>query len=156
MCANTSGEGEDGTKTEGAIKAGDGEYVFTADDLEEIDVGPGYSSGTGGVIEGDRVQVSLVHKPRGTGSNPHKHSNEQFSYVLQGTLRVTVGDREEQIAEAGDIIYLPADTSHYTIATEEEDVYFFTVKDLSQGIAGEPVDDSADGAHYEPGFEPDE
>lgn len=148
------GSSDEDTKNEGAMKAGYGKYVFNTDDLNEIDVGPGYSTGTGGVLEGERMQVSVVHKPRGTGSRPHSHPNEQFSYVLQGRLRVTVENHDEVIAEQGDIIYLPADTEHNTIATEDEDVHFFTVKDLSHGIAGEPTDESTEEAHYEPGFEP--
>lgn len=156
MASNDENADETATTTDGAVKAGDGKHVFQTDSLDELDVGPDYSSGKGGVVEGERMQVSVVHKPKGTGARPHKHSNEQFSYVLQGTLRVNVADNEEEIAEEGDIIYLPADTKHNTIATTDEDVYFFTVKDLSQGIAGEPVDKSSDEAHYEPGYEPDE
>jgi hypothetical protein len=43
---------------------------------------------------------------------------------------------------------------HYTIATPEEDVIFFAVKDLSHGIIGIPADGKALGGHYDPGFEP--
>lgn len=143
------------TKTDGAVKAGDGEYLFDFDELEQLDAGPGYSTGTGGVIEGERIQVGLIHKPRGTGSRLHKHPNEQFNYVLQGTLRVKVGDQEEQIAGPGAVIYLPADVPHRTIATPEEDVLFYVVKDLTHGIIGNPVDDSSSEPHYDPGFEPD-
>lgn len=36
--------------------------------------------------------------------------------------------------------------------TEDEDVIFLAVKDMSHGIIGRPVDGTT-GAHYDPGFE---
>lgn len=156
MSSDQNERSDDETKTEGAVKGGDGDYLFDMGDVEDIQAGPDYATTEGGVVEGERIQVGLMHKPRGTGARPHKHPNEQFSYVLQGKLRVNIGEEEEQIAEPGDAIYIPPNTVHNTVATEEEDVVFFVAKDLSHGIAGEPVDTSTDEAHYESGFEPDE
>lgn len=147
-------EGE--TKTEGAFKAGDGSYVFDFDELEGLEAGPDYSTAHGPVIEGERMQVGLITKPKGTGARLHTHPNEQFNYVLQGTLKVKVGEKDEQLVGAGSVIYIPPDTPHYTVATPDEDVVFYVVKDLSHGIIGSPVDDSKREAHYEPGFEPDD
>ena len=45
------------TKTEGAVKAGNGEYCFAIRELEGIDAGPGYSTSRGGVVEGERMLV---------------------------------------------------------------------------------------------------
>ena len=44
------------TKTEGAIKGGDGRYVFDLAGLSKIDAGPGYSTAHGPVVEGDVVR----------------------------------------------------------------------------------------------------
>ena len=128
------------TKTPGAVKGGSGRYIFELAKLAGIEAGTGYSTAMGPVVEGERMQCALVTKPRGTGSNPHHHPNEQWNYVVKGTLRVKVGEAPEQLCGPGTLLYFPANVVHYTIATPEEDVVFFAVKDLSHGIIGIPVD----------------
>ncbi len=142
------------TKNEGAAKAGRDGYFFKMDEVKPIDAGPTYSTARGGVVEGERMQIGLIHKARGTGSRPHSHPNEQFNYVLQGTLRVKIGDSAETLCPAGTAIFVPANTVHWMVATPEEDVIFYVVKDLTHGIAGAPADGVDRGAHYEPGFGP--
>ena len=126
------------TRTEGAIKAGGGRYVFDLASLATIDAGPGYSTAHGPVVEGERMQVGLMRMPKGTGGRPHSHPNEQWIYVLQGTLDSEV-DGVKSRAPAGSVVYVPADVVHSAIATPDQDVIFFTVKDMSHGIAGTPV-----------------
>lgn len=59
---------------------------------------------------------------------------------MKGKLRVKVGDQPEHICGPGTLLYFPANVVHYTIATEDEDVVFFAVKDMTHGIIGIPVD----------------
>ena len=142
------------TKNTGAVKAGNGKYGFMIAELDAIEAGTGYSTSRGGVLEGERMQVGLIHKARGTGSRPHSHPNEQFNYVLQGTLKVEM-DGQEFLAPAGTVVYVPANMVHSMVATQEEDVIFYVVKDLSHGIAGMAADGTMAGPHYEAGFEPE-
>jgi quercetin dioxygenase-like cupin family protein len=142
----------DNTQTKGALKGGNGKYIFPMLQLDKIDAGTGYSTAIGPVVEGERMQCALVTKPRGTGSNPHHHPNEQWNYIVKGTLRVKVADEPEQLCGPGTLLYFPANVVHYTIATPEEDVIFFAVKDMSHGIIGIAVD-PAKGGYYDPGFE---
>ena len=135
-------DGDQATKTKGAVKGGNGRHVFELARLAGIEAGTGYSTGVGPVVEGERMQCALVTKARGTGSNPHHHPNEQWNYIVKGTLRVKVGEGPEQLCGPGTLLYFPANVVHYTIATPEEDVVFFAVKDLSHGIVGIPVDPS--------------
>jgi quercetin dioxygenase-like cupin family protein len=137
---NTSTSDEQQTKTRGAVKGGNGRYIFELAKLAGIEAGTGYSTATGPVVEGERMQCALVTKPRGTGSNPHHHPNEQWNYIVKGTLRVKVGDGPEQLCGPGTLLYFPANVIHYTIATPDEDVVFFAVKDMSHGIIGIAVD----------------
>ena len=130
------------TTNEGAFKAGDGEYYFDLDDLAGIDAGTGYSTAHGPIVEGERMQVGLIHMPAGTGASMHTHPNEQFIYVLQGTLESEI-DGHEATQTVGDLLYIPPDTEHKAHATEDEDVYFFVAKDLSHGIIGTPVEEEA-------------
>ena len=133
-------QGAKKARTEGAVKAGDGRHIFPLTQMAGIEAGTGYSTAEGPVVEGERMQCALVTKKRGTGSNPHHHPNEQWNYIVKGRLRVKVGDAPEQICGPGTLLYFPAQIVHYTIATEDEDVVFFAVKDMSHGIIGTPVD----------------
>ena len=141
------------TKTEGATKAGAGRYHFNFARLEKVNAGTGYSTSHGGVVEGERMLVGLIDKPRGTGSRMHSHPNEQFNYVVKGTLKGSVNG-VPVLAPAGTLVYIPANAPHTLVATPEEDVIFLALKDLSHGIIGKAVDGTMSGPHYEPGFGP--
>lgn len=141
------------TKTAGAIKGGNGRYHFRMATLRKVPAGTGYSTAHGGVVEGERMLVGYIHKPRGTGSRLHTHRNEQFNFVLQGTLKGSVNGKRV-VAPAGTLIYIPANAPHALVATQDEDVIFLAIKDLSQGIIGKAVDGTTAGPHYDPGFGP--
>lgn len=141
------------TKTKGAVKAGNGRYHFKMDELAVVPAGTGYSTSEGGVVEGERMLVGYIHKPRGTGSRPHSHPNEQFNYVLQGTLEVEM-DGQTFRASKGEIIHVPANMVHSMVATPEEDVIFLAIKDLSHGIIGMAADGTMSGPRYMEGFQP--
>src|SRR5205085_7106715 len=99
------------TKTEGAIKGGEDRYHYALSKVRKVPAGTGYSSAHGGVIEGDRMLVEYIHKARGTGSRMHTHKNEQFNYVVQGTLKGSVNGKRV-VAPAGTLIYIPANAPH--------------------------------------------
>ena len=131
------------TKNPGATKAGDGRFLFDFAKLARLPVGAGYSAAEGPVVEGERMQVGLITVKRGTASRPHSHPNEQWTYVLKGKARVSVGGQPEMLASAGTLIYAPANVVHSVEALPDEDLVFFTVKDLSHGIVGTPAGDRA-------------
>ena len=141
------------TKTAGAIRAGNGKYHFHVAKVKKVAAGTGYSTSHGGVVEGTRMLVGYIHKPRGTGSRMHSHKNEQFNYVVKGTLKGSVNGKRV-LAPAGTLIYIPANAPHTLVSTPDEDVIFLALKDLSHGIIGKAVDGTMIGPHYEPGFEP--
>lgn len=141
------------TKTAGAVKAGNGKYQFPLSRLKKVPAGTGYSTSHGGVVEGERILVGWIHKPRGTGSRMHSHKNEQLNYVVKGTLKGSVNGKKV-LAPAGTLIYIPANAPHTLVSTPDEDVIFIAIKDLSQGIIGKAVDGTMVGPHYDKGFEP--
>jgi quercetin dioxygenase-like cupin family protein len=143
------------TKTEGAVKGGNGRYSFAMEELDVVPAGTGYSTSKGAVVEGERMLVGYIHKARGTGSRMHSHSNEQFNYVLKGTLRVEI-EGEKFDAPPGTLIYVPANAKHTMVALPDEDVMFIAIKDLSQGIIGKAVDGTMSGPYYMSGFEREE
>ena len=126
-------------RNQGATKAGDGRFVFDLGKLQRMKVGGAYSPAEGPVVEGERMQVGLITIPRGTASQPHSHPNEQWTYVLKGRARVFVAGQPETTASPGTLIYSPASVVHSVEVLPEEDLVFFTVKDLSHGIVGTPA-----------------
>jgi len=142
------------TKTKGAFRAGDGNHRFVMNELDIVDAGTGYSTSHGGVVEGERMLVGYIYKPRGTGSRLHTHPNEQFNYVLQGTLDCDIGGHKF-LAPAGTLVHVPANEVHQMVATPDEDVIFLALKDLSHGIVGKAADGKMSGPHYTEGFEPE-
>ena len=140
------------TKTEGAQKAGQGVVTWPLADVEKVAAGTGYSTSHGGVVEGERMLVGYIHKARGTGSRMHSHPNEQFNFVIQGTLMGEI-DGIPFKAPKGTLIHVPADAPHQIIADPDDiDVIFLALKDLSHGIIGMAVDGTMTGPHYEEGF----
>src|SRR5262245_11862290 len=73
-------------RTPGAKRAGPGEYYFDLAGLDPIMGGPDYSSVFGGCVEGERMIIALMRMPAGTGSEPHSHPNEQWVFILEGTM----------------------------------------------------------------------
>ena len=123
-------------RNQGATKAGEGRFVFDLGKLQRIKVGGAYSPAEGPVVEGERMQVGLITIPRGTASQPHSHPNEQWTYVLKGKARVRVTGQAETLATPGTLVYSPANVVHSLEVLPDEDLLFFTVKDLSHGIVG--------------------
>ena len=145
------------TKTAGAVRGGTaGRYQFDMAKVKITDAGTGYSTSHGGVVEGARMLVGYIHKPRGTGSRMHTHKNEQFNFVVRGTLVGSVNGRKVR-APKGSLIYIPANAPHTLVASpDDEDVIFLAIKDLSQGIVGKAVDGKMTGPRYLKGFTPDD
>jgi quercetin dioxygenase-like cupin family protein len=142
------------TKTKGATKGGRGKYQFNLAKVKDTPAGTGYSTSHGGVVEGERMLVGWIHKERGTGSRMHTHKNEQFNYVVRGTLVGSVNGKKVK-APAGSLIYIPANAPHTLVADpHDKDVIFIAIKDLSQGIIGKAVDGKMTGPLYRKGFGP--
>jgi quercetin dioxygenase-like cupin family protein len=141
------------TKNKGAVKGGNGTYIFDLSGLQRMDAGVGYSSAEGPVVEGERIQVGLISMKRGTGARAHIHPNEQWIYLIQGKARASVDGQTERIVGPGTLIYLPANIVHYVQALPDEEVVFFTCKDMSHGIMGMAADGTMAGPHVDPGIE---
>ena len=126
-------------------------YFYKLYEEEKNNIGADYSSANAAVVKGERIQVALVHKEQGTGSRLHTHPNEQFNYVLKGTMRAKVNE-EVKVVEAGELVHIPKDTPHYMVAVSEDGADYYVSKDTTWGIAGTAVDGKKTGAHYDPGF----
>ena len=122
-------------RTPGAKRAGPGEHVFDLAQVNHILGGPDYSTANGACVEGDRMIVGLMQMPAGTGAVAHSHPNEQWIYILKGTFEGEIEGKAFS-AQAGSVVYIPANAVHTGRATKDEEVVFFTVKDASHGLQG--------------------
>jgi quercetin dioxygenase-like cupin family protein len=126
-------------KTPGAIRAGGGKYLFELAKLNRFEVGADYSTTSASCIEGDRTMLALARMAAGTGADAHSHPNEQWIFVLEGTL---VGDVAGTPFEAkpGGLVYIPPNAVHCARATPDSDVVFLTAKDNSHTLHGIKAD----------------
>lgn len=62
---------------------------------EDNVLNPSYSSAAGPVMRSEKQEISVVRFPKGTGAEPHRHPEEQTFYVLEGHLRVTLGEGDD-------------------------------------------------------------
>ncbi len=111
----------------------------------------GKSSTVGAVLSGSHIICTLGRQAQGSGAKPHTHPNEQFNYVLQGTMMGDIeGDRV--FASKGTILHTPGMAVHTGLACPDEDLVFLAIKDTRHGIVGPPVDGKYDGPNFLPGF----
>jgi quercetin dioxygenase-like cupin family protein len=111
----------------------------------------GKSSTVGAVLAGSHIITTLGRQARGTGAKAHTHPNEQFNYVLEGTMMGDVeGDRA--FASRGMILHTPGMAVHTGLACPDEDLVFLAIKDTRHGIVGPPVDGKYDGPNCFPGY----
>jgi quercetin dioxygenase-like cupin family protein len=111
----------------------------------------GKSSTVGAVLSGRSIICTLGRQAAGTGAKAHSHPNEQFNYILHGTMMSDIeGDRV--FARKGCILHTPGAVVHTGLACPDEDLVFFAMKDTRHGIVGPPVDGRYDGPNCFPGF----
>jgi quercetin dioxygenase-like cupin family protein len=111
----------------------------------------GKSSTVGAVLKGSSIICTLGRQAAGTGAKAHTHANEQFNYILQGTMMSDIeGDRV--FASKGMILHTPGSVVHTGLACPDDDLVFLAIKDTRHGIVGPPVDGKYDGPNSFPGF----
>ncbi len=77
------------------------------------------------MISGDNATISQLLMKRGAVVPRHSHVNEQYSWILSGSLKFVFDDREILVS-AGEVLLIPAHEPHSAIALEDTvDVDFF-------------------------------
>jgi quercetin dioxygenase-like cupin family protein len=109
------------------------------------------SSTIGAGLFGAHIIMALVGQARGSGAKAHTHPNEQFNFIVQGTMLADIeGDRI--FAPAGSLQHTPTLAVHTGVACPDEDLVFLAMKDTRHGVTGPPVDGKHDGPLYLAGF----
>ena len=70
------------------------------------------------IIPGHRVMLAHVYLKRGALVPMHRHESEQMTYVLQGALRMHVGEVEFTVHE-GEVLHVPPNVSHQAEALDD-------------------------------------
>ena len=70
------------------------------------------------MISGENVTLSQLLVKKGAVVPRHSHMNEQYSWILSGTLKFIFDDREILVG-AGEIIVIPANVPHSAVALED-------------------------------------
>ncbi len=72
------------------------------------------------LITGDRMMLAHVYLKKGCIVPRHSHENEQFTYILEGALRFSIGDDgDEVIVRAGEVLHIPSNVPHQAEALED-------------------------------------
>ena len=70
------------------------------------------------MISGENATLSQLLVKKGAVVPRHSHMNEQYSWILSGTLKFIFDDREILVG-AGEVIVIPANVPHSAVALED-------------------------------------
>ena len=74
------------------------------------------------LITGERSMLARVQIAKGCVVPMHSHDNEQFTLILSGALRFSIGDeRREVIVRTGEVLHIPSGVPHEAEALEDTD-----------------------------------
>jgi unsaturated pyranuronate lyase len=73
------------------------------------------------LITGEGAMLAHVYLSKGAIVPKHEHHNEQFTYILGGTLRFWIGEEESEVVDvhAGEVLHLPPHVPHKAEALED-------------------------------------
>jgi quercetin dioxygenase-like cupin family protein len=77
----------------------------------ETEDGPLTEKRVMGLMEREGFEVAVYAYREGTAFPQHEHGQDKCDAVMEGTLRITVGEEVFELS-AGDRLYLPAGTRH--------------------------------------------
>lgn len=71
-------------------------------------------------VHGERAMLAQLWLSKGAVVPTHTHEAEQISYVVDGALRLWLGDEEKQFdVRAGEVLVIPSNVPHRAEALED-------------------------------------
>jgi quercetin dioxygenase-like cupin family protein len=70
------------------------------------------------MISGENATIAQILLKKGATVPRHSHMNEQYSWIISGTLNFVFDDREILVG-AGEILLIPANVAHSAVALED-------------------------------------
>jgi quercetin dioxygenase-like cupin family protein len=78
------------------------------------------------IVTGKQVMVAHVYLKAGCVVPKHHHLNEQVTYILEGALRLWVGDEVDSqndadsiLLQAGEVLVIPGNVPHRAVAVAD-------------------------------------
>ena len=73
------------------------------------------------LITGDRMMPAHVYLEQGCVVPKHSHENEQLTCILEGALRLWIGEDEAEtvLVRAGEVLHIPSNVPHRAEALED-------------------------------------
>lgn len=71
-------------------------------------------------VHGEQAMIAHVYLRKGVVVPKHTHSNEQLTYVLEGALRLVLGDGGQVFdVRSGEVLVIPGGVPHSAEALED-------------------------------------
>jgi unsaturated pyranuronate lyase len=70
------------------------------------------------MISGENATISQLVLKKGAAVPRHSHTNEQYSWIISGSLKFIFDDREVLVG-AGEILVIPPNVAHAAVALED-------------------------------------
>jgi quercetin dioxygenase-like cupin family protein len=70
------------------------------------------------MISGENATISQLVLKKGATVPRHSHTNEQYSWIISGSLKFIFDDREILVG-AGEILVIPPNVAHGAVALED-------------------------------------
>ena len=100
--------------------------IFNWDDVAALPPNDQYPGIRAKIVDGKNMQLVWAEFQPGSVYPLHTHEREQFSFMLSGRMRLTVGDEVSEIG-AGDMWYAPGNVVHGGEILGDEPVVFVDV-----------------------------
>ncbi|MEO7736412.1 MAG: cupin domain-containing protein [Kofleriaceae bacterium] len=73
------------------------------------------------LVVGERMMLAHVYLKKGAIVPRHSHDNEQLTYILEGSLRFSIGEdgAEQLVLRAGEVLVIPPNVLHEAEALED-------------------------------------
>jgi quercetin dioxygenase-like cupin family protein len=73
------------------------------------------------MIVGGDMMIAHIYFKKGAVVPKHEHHNEQLTYVVEGCLRFTLGEDEDEVVDvhAGEVLTIPRNLPHSAEALED-------------------------------------
>jgi quercetin dioxygenase-like cupin family protein len=101
----------------------DGWDIGRFDDIEWTPWGSGGNARAKTIASGDGFYLSVVEASPGYQGDPHEHTNTEFLYVIEGTLRTQGREMTK-----GDAYVANAGTTHTDFGTDSGATYLSIIK----------------------------
>ena len=71
-------------------------------------------------VTAERIMLAQVFLKKGAVVQRHTHESEQVTYIVEGALRLWLGDDEEEFTvHAGEVLTIPSNLPHRAEALED-------------------------------------